>query len=297
MTLHTRSASPEAVRFHYDLGNAFYKLWLDSSMTYSCALFTDGEDGISLETAQMRKLDYHATLSSASGKQRVLDIGCGWGAMLNRLVSHHGVLHGVGLTLSEAQAFWIREGNDPRIEVRVENWHDHEPDQLYDAIVSIGAIEHFARPGLSEQEKIGVYRSFFERCHSWLGPGGRVSIQTIAYGNAGSEDLDEFIVTQIFPESDLPRLTEISAASERRFEILSVVNERDQYVKTLRAWLSRFRQRKAEAVNLVGEEAVSRYEQYLQLSIFMFASGNCDLLRIALRRIDHPRLSFKTKKP
>jgi cyclopropane-fatty-acyl-phospholipid synthase len=291
MKVESPGASAEAIRFHYDVGNDFYRLWLDPSMTYTCALFADGEQENKIFEAQIRKMDYHSALTAAAGCGRVLDIGCGWGGMLRRLVSEHGVGRAVGLTLSDAQAEWIRGEPDPSIEVRVENWMDHKPSQPYDAIVSIESMEAFARPGLSAEEKLAVYSCFFDRCHTWLRPGGRMSLQVIVYGNSGPEDLDSFISSQIFPESDLPRLAEIAGALERRFEIISLVNDRRHYVRTLRAWLGRLRDRRAEAARLAGEETVRRYEEYLQISIVMFASGSCDLYRIALQRIDHPRVS------
>jgi cyclopropane-fatty-acyl-phospholipid synthase len=283
-------ASTEAVRFHYDVGNDFYRLWLDPSMTYTCALFAEGETEEDLHAAQLRKIDYHIANAAAAGAARVLDVGCGWGAMLRRLVSRHGVSRAVGLTLSRAQADWLAQEPDPRVEARVESWTEHRPEAPYDAIVSIEAIEAFARLGLSSQEKIDVYRDLFARCHAWLRPGGGVALQAIVYGNSGPEDFDEFIATQIFPDSDLPSPAEIAAAIERRFEMLSLVNDREHYVRTLRAWLGRLRSRRDEAVGLVGEETVRRYEHYLRLCIYMFASGSCDLYRIALRRIDRPRI-------
>jgi cyclopropane-fatty-acyl-phospholipid synthase len=294
MKANSPGASVEAIRFHYDVGNEFYRLWLDPSMTYTCALFADGEEGEEedkLHQAQVRKMDYHVALAQAAGCQNVLDIGCGWGGMLRRFVCQHGVAHAIGLTLSEAQAAWIASKPDARIELRVENWMDHQPRQPYDAIVSIEAMEAFARPGLSAEEKIAVYAALFERCHAWLRPRGRMSLQVIAYGNSGPEDLDPFIAEQIFPESDLPRLAEIASAIERRFEVTSIVNDRKQYVRTLRAWLRSLRRRRAEAVRLVGEDTVRRYEEYLDISIVVFASGSCDLYRIGLQRIDHPRLN------
>jgi len=284
-------ASVEAIRFHYDAGNEFYRLWLDPSMTYTCALFADGEQEEQIHQAQVRKMDYRVAQAGAAGSQRVLDIGCGWGGMLRRVVGEHGVAHAVGLTLSEAQAAWIRSEPDPRIELRVENWMDHQPPHPYDAIVSIEAMEAFARLGVSVEEKIAVYRRLFDCCHAWLRPGGRMALQVIAYGNSGPEDFDPFIAAQIFPESDLPRLAEIAAAIERRFEVTSLVNDRKHYVKTLRAWLRRLRSRKADAINLVGEDTVGRYEKYLDLSIVAFASGSCDLYRIGLQRIDRPRIA------
>ena len=290
MMRHHSGASPEAVRFHYDIGNDFYQLWLDPSMTYTCALFAEGEDEKALHAAQMRKIDYHIACAGAAGGMRVLDIGCGWGPVLRRLISHHHVSHAVGLTLSEAQSIWLQRDPDPCIEVRVESWADHQPDAPYDAILSIEAIEAFVRPGLTAQQKIGIYSDFFACCHSWLRPGGRLSLQAIMYGNSGPEDLDEFIATQIFPESDLPRLAEVATALERRFEIRSLVNGRDHYVRTLRAWLSRLRSRRSEAMRIAGVEFVQRYQRYLQLCTYIFASGSCDVYRMALQRIDHPRL-------
>src|ERR1700712_46815 len=95
-----RGASAESIQHHYDLSNEFYSLWLDESMTYSCGLWEDGDD--SLLASQLRKIDYLIALSSASGQERVLDIGCGWGSTMHRLVTAHAVDQVTGLTLSPA---------------------------------------------------------------------------------------------------------------------------------------------------------------------------------------------------
>src|SRR5262249_44326113 len=146
MKVNSPGASVEAVRFHYDVGNEFYRLWLDPSMTYTCALFAEGEDEEKLHEAQVRKMDYHVALAQAAGCQNVLDMGGGGGGMLRRFVYNPGVPHAIGLPLSGAQAAWIASEPDARIELRVENWMDHQPRQRYDAIVSIEAMEAFARP-------------------------------------------------------------------------------------------------------------------------------------------------------
>ncbi|MEA2756393.1 MAG: cyclopropane-fatty-acyl-phospholipid synthase [Aliidongia sp.] len=290
----SRGASAEAIQFHYDLANEFYALWLDSSMTYTCALFADGEDATALHQAQMRKLDDHAAQAGVVAGARVLDIGCGWGGMLRRLLRVSGASQVVGLTLSAQQKTWIEGEPDPRLEVRLEDWQDHNPAEPYDAIVSVEAMEAFVRPGQSTAERVAVYRKLFDRCRSWLRPGGMVSLQTIAYGNARPEDLDRFISEQIFPESDLPRLAEIAEAIEQRFEIVRLVNDRAQYLRTVRAWLARLRSNRTAAISMVGPENVQRYEEYLRLCTYMFASGSCDLYRIALRRIDRPHVTRRT---
>lgn len=286
----TRStgASTEAIQFHYDLHNAFYALWLDPSMTYTCALYPESSEETDIETAQLNKIDYHAAQARLTEGARVLDIGCGWGSMLKRFLTHHGAAQGVGLTLSQEQKSWIEQHPDPRLDIRLENWQDHQPEIPYDAILSIESLEAFVRPGQSTEERVAIYRHFFERCREWLKPGGYLSLQTIAYGNARPEDLDSFISQRIFPESDLPRLAEIAEAIEQRFEIITLVNHRADYLRTVRAWLTAFRREKSRAIALVGEEHVRRYEEYLQLCTYMFASGSCDLYRIALRRIDRP---------
>lgn len=282
-------ASQSAIAQHYDVSNDFYRLWLDEHMTYTCALWDDVNEAEALEEAQRSKVDFYAKLVKAQGAKRVLDIGCGWGGALKRLVEAHGVESGIGLTLSPNQVSWMSEYSHPQVNVRLESWADHVPEAPYDAIISIGAFEHFARLGLSSQEKVSVYRSFFERCHEWLQLGGCLGLQTIAYGNSGVKDFDEFIASEIFSESDLPRLAEIAQAIEYLFEIVILQNDRHHYARTLKTWLGRLKANRTEAVQVVEEEKVVVFERYLRLSSYIFQTGNCDLYLIGLRRIDQPR--------
>jgi cyclopropane-fatty-acyl-phospholipid synthase len=151
-------ASPAAIRAHYDLSDEFFQLVLGPDLIYSCAMF-DGVDD--LASAQLRKLDHHIEAAGAAGARRVLDIGCGWGALLQRLVRHANVKGAVSLTLSPSQANWIRRSQKPGIEVREESWRDHKPDKHYDAILSIGAFEHFVHLGIEPARKLEAYREFF----------------------------------------------------------------------------------------------------------------------------------------
>src|SRR5215467_4222501 len=152
-------ASPAAIAVHYDLSDDFFRLVLGREMVYSCALFREGDD---IATAQTRKLDHHISEAAARGAARVLDIGCGWGALLTRLVTEAGVGHAVGLPLSPSQAAWIRRTQSPSVEVREEDWRDHKPNQKYDAIISIGAFEHCVRRHLDPAQKASEYREFFK---------------------------------------------------------------------------------------------------------------------------------------
>ncbi|MHB1536554.1 MAG: SAM-dependent methyltransferase, partial [Acidimicrobiales bacterium] len=214
VTLPDPGASREAIEHHYDVGSDFYAQWLDPLLVYSCAFWAGAPDD-DLAAAQLAKLDWHAAAAQCRGAVRVLDVGCGWGAMLGHLRERWGVSRVTGLTLSSDQAAYIAE-HQPGADVRLEDWRDHNPDGPYDAIVSIGAFEHFARPELSQDERRDVYRSFFERCAGWLPAGGRLSLQTIGYEDfdPASGTVSSFFTGEVFPESTLPLLSDVVVASE-----------------------------------------------------------------------------------
>ena len=279
-------ASSEAIHHHYDIDNEFYRLWLDPDMVYSSALWDNSE---SLQEAQIEKLDYHIRNLGLDRSSHVLDVGCGWGAMLNRLVGTCDVESVVGLTLSEYQLAWINENFiiDKRIEVKLESWEEHIPKKPYDAIVSIGSLEHFARSGLCSTKKVEAYRSFFKRCHGWLNVNGMISLQAIVYERDWTiEGYNEFLTKEILPESDLPFIHEIVSSIDGLFEIVELRNDRTHYVRTLRAWLKLLRKNRSKAVALVGEGTVGDYEKYFQLSMYAFQSARYNLTRITLRKIN-----------
>jgi cyclopropane-fatty-acyl-phospholipid synthase len=141
---HWRSAgtSPAAIAHHYDLPPGFFATWLGQDLVYSCALWEPDDDPAhDLAAAQRRKLDFFARELEVAGA-RLLDIGCGWGALLDRCRRTHDAAGGVGLTLSASQAAFARDRRVPDVDFRVQSWVDHRPDAPYDAISCVEATEH-----------------------------------------------------------------------------------------------------------------------------------------------------------
>ena len=292
----TDGATQAAIEAHYDVGREFYRLWLDPEMIYSCALWPDGTARFDddLARAQQAKLAWHADAAGVGPGARVLDVGCGWGAMLRYLVETRGAAAVTGLTLSSDQADAASALLEPsgRARVRLEDWRDHlagaplDPEEAYDAVVSIGAFEHFTHQGLDRAGRIDVYRRFFEGCARWLVPGGRLSLQTIAY-----EDFDEttgsvssFFTDEIFPESALPHLGEIVAAAEGSFRLQVLRSDPDHYEHTLHLWQQRLEAATDAAIDVAGADTFRRYRKYLRLSRAMFDRRVCTLYRIAFER-------------
>ncbi|MEU6868015.1 cyclopropane-fatty-acyl-phospholipid synthase family protein [Streptomyces sp. NPDC046876] len=283
-------ATAADIQAHYDIGKDFYALWLDPGLTYSCALW-DGITGAPgntdlLAQAQHAKLRYHLEQAGITAGSRLLDIGCGWGSLLRTAVEETGAGRAVGLTLSADQHAHVRSLGLPGVDVAVQDWRDHEPDDGYDGIVSIGAFEHFTHQGMSRDERIDAYRSFFARCAGWLPPLGRLSLQTIALtDDTNHEDsVPDFFAREVFPGSGLPRLSEIATACEPYFAITRLREDGADYARTLRGWSSRLFQAREEAQRLVGPDAYLRYRTYLRASEIVFMRQASTLYRITLRR-------------
>jgi cyclopropane-fatty-acyl-phospholipid synthase len=292
-TAQAAGASPEAIRSHYDVGNDFYRLWLDETMTYSSAMWRGEDDTASLADAQRRKIDWHLRNAGADRATSLLDIGCGWGGMLRAAVATRApgappLQRGVGLTLSDAQAELaraaLRDAGSPPVEIRVESWADHQPAEPYGAIISVGAFEHFTKPKDDAATKTAIYRHFFTRCRDMLAPDARMTLQTIAYGDPDDKVPMGPLVEDIFPESELPRLPEILAAANGIFEVERFRNDRTDYGRTCEIWAANLKVRRAEALEMVGKEQTRRYERYLKFSAWGFFSHRLHLLRFRLKR-------------
>lgn len=275
--------SQDAIQRHYDAGNEFYRLWLDPTLTYSCALWSDDLDE-SLEEAQRAKFRWVERYFADHGASKVLDIGCGWGGVLRHLTQANPQLQATGLTLSAAQHGFVTSQGWDRVEVRLEGWEDHA-DGAYDAIVSIGAFEHFAKLDQSPQERIARYRYFFRKCHDMVPRGAPLALQTVAYGATPHPAKGNEFFADIFPESDCPRLEEIVVAAEGLFELVTLRNDRLHYARTLKVWLRNLKANEVEAVTASNRQVVDLYKKYLGMGAIGFQTDTHRLLRMQLRRL------------
>ena len=289
---HSLERDRRAVTFHYDVANDFYRLWLDPRMVYSCAYFISQDDD--LDAAQECKLDYLCRKLRLRPGQRLLDIGCGWGALVIHAAKHFGV-RAEGLTLSEPQAEWARARiaetgliNEATIDLRDYREISSDGSQHYDAIVSVGMAEHVGREKLPD---------YFSAAHRALKPGGVFLNQAIGEGVVARPDNRDgsFIEQYVFPGGDIPPLPiMLRAAESAGFEIRDVENLREHYALTLRHWLRRLERHHAEALSFVDEATYRVWRLYLAGSAHGFRRGHIAVYQTLLAKLDS---SGQTKLP
>jgi len=273
--------SASAIRHHYDVGNSFYSAWLDPSMAYSCAMWDGIPADAALEDAQIRKHRYHAQSIRAAEGMRVLDVGCGWGAMMRTLLDDFDVAECVGLTLSEEQHAHISQGGRAEMSAILTNWRDYRPERPFGGIISIGAFEHFAHPQQSVDERREVYREFFKACRDWTEGKGRLSLQTIAYASMTPDQANPFITEEIFPDAELPTIEDIVVASNGLFRIELLRDDGLDYARTCEEWSRRLRRAVREGRVDPDKDPVEKYSRYLRMSAAGFRMHKIGLLRIA----------------
>jgi len=275
---HTLSRDRRAVRHHYDVGNDFFALFLDPSMTYSCAIFSRGAR--TLEEAQEAKLELVCSKLKLTAGERVLDVGCGWGSFAIHAAARHGV-HVLGITLAQRQAELAREraqqaGVADRVEIRVADYRELAGEP-FDAIASIGMVEHVG------EERIDLYAA---RLASMLRPGGRL----LNHGIAKLKDFDTpdegpFSERFVFPDGVPLPLSRVELAVERAGMVTTHVEGfAGDYAQTTGHWIERYEQRYADAVRLAGEQRARVWRLYLRAARQGFQTGWASVYQVLAHR-------------
>lgn len=272
---------------HYRLPSDFFALWLGADRHYSCAMW--GDDPRTLEQAQQAKVDFYLR-STRSGPSRILDVGCGWGAVLHELVDRLPEAEAVGLTVTQAHADAAR-ASSPRITALCTDWRDFEPAEPFDLILNFEALEHFEAE--DEASPGSAYSAYFGRCFEWLRPGAPMWLQVICAAGvsrprAADGPLNAFIYETVFPNSSLPNIGPLLAASEPYFRVELIHDGTVDYSRTLRAWYRNLRDQIDDATDVVGAEVAGSFLLYLAACEVVFRRRDVELYRIVFRRRDAP---------
>jgi cyclopropane-fatty-acyl-phospholipid synthase len=288
---HSRARDMAAIRFHYDVGESFYSLWLDQRMAYSCAYFPGGTTAATaseaLDGAQEAKLDLIARKLRLGSGDRLLDIGSGWGSLLNFAAERYGV-RTVGVTLSQRQADEsnaraARAGLADRSVAHVRDYRDLAPLGSFDAVASVGMFEHVGRANLP---------TYFRAAYDAVKPGGLF----LNHGIAGAgprrrtgprlrPTASAFLQRYVFPDGELVAVEDaVAIARATGFEILDVQSLRPHYALTLAAWVARLESHWAEAVATAGDEVGRTWRLYMSAARLGFERGELDVCQLLLAK-------------
>src|SRR3954447_16382603 len=287
--------SPAAIALHYDISDDFFRGWLGDDLVYSCALWQPADPLDTLPAAQRRKIDWFAERLGVADAD-VLDVGCGWGALLDRMRRRSGSRSGVGLTLSANQERRARDREVPDTTFLLQSWTEHRPTRPYDVITAIESTEHFASDGCTPDTKVDVYREFFDAAASWLRPGGRMGLQLICLDGLGEETsrlgrtpVGDLIGREVFPESLPASLAEMVLGWETHFRLSTFLDSTADYVRTFRAWALAHRGTRADAERLVGPEVARRFDRYFAAGEVCFRLREHALYRVILTKRPEPK--------
>lgn len=279
---HQQRDSRANIAHHYDVSDAFYRLWLDPRLVYSCAYYR--RDGDALATAQLQKLDHICRKLRLAPGDRFLDVGCGWGALLLHAAEHYGV-DATGITLSMNQCAHVERaiaarGLAGRVRVELRDYADLPDEPAYDKIASIGMFEH-----------VGLHRfgTYFGKLRSLLRPGGFVLNHGITHNPRGADSLGSgigaFVDEYVFPGGELAHVSTVLAAmADAGLEAIDAEALREHYAKTLWHWLERLEAGADAARREVGEERYRVWRIYLAGSAHAFERGWLSLWQVLAGR-------------
>ena len=272
---HSEKVSKNDVQSHYDIGNDFYEMWLDKTMTYSCAYFASESD--TLEAAQMNKVRHILNKLHAQEGETLLDIGCGWGTLLFTAAKEYG-LKATGVTLSQQQYDFVSdkikaEGLTGQVTVYLEDYR--ELKEQYDHVTSVGMFEHVGKENLA---------AYFSKIDQLLVENGTALIHGITGQHKGA-GVDAWINKYIFPGGYIPNLAEnIDHIMDAHLQVDDLEPLRRHYQKTLEIWTDNFHDVSESVISRYGERFYRMWDLYLQACAASFESGNIDVVQYLLTK-------------
>jgi len=286
---HTKARDKEKIEYHYDVSNAFYRLFLDPEMVYSCAYFA--RDDMTLAEAQLAKLDHILDKAQVKAGDRVLDVGCGWGALIIRAAQRGAQV--VGVTLSQNQHAYAQEriaalGLADRCEARIQDYRDiPEDDGGFDKILSVGMFEHVGMKNLP------VY---FAKLHRLLKDGGAMLMHGICATDPERRQVGrgagEFIDKYVFPDGELPHMSDVvRTMAAERFEIVDVESLRRHYAKTLMYWANALDEHPEEAIASAGEKRFRIWRVYLAGCSYGFRENWMNIYQLLACKLGGPGMN------
>jgi cyclopropane-fatty-acyl-phospholipid synthase len=281
---HTKKSDKEAIQYHYDVSNAFYQTWLDPRMVYSCAYFENGDE--TLEAAQLKKIDHILTKVQVRPGHRLLDIGCGWGALVIRAAQHYGA-HCVGVTLSQNQFDLATErvkaaGLQDRIEIRLQDYRDVEGQ--FDRITSVGMFEHVG---------VNYLEAYFAQIRKLLKDDGWVLNHGITSTDANNGETSHgggrFVDRYVFPQGELPHISTVLRTMQLGgLEALDVESLRRHYMHTTRLWSQAFEAGTAQLRGMVPEKTWRIWRIYLAGCQWAFDNDEISLYQVLCGKSGRP---------
>lgn len=263
-----------AIQYHYDVSNDFYHLWLDKNMVYSCAYFEHGDED--LDTAQLKKIDHILKKIQLRSTSKLLDIGCGWGALVLRAAQQYGTKC-VGITLSKRQEELAKkrvfeEGLNDKIEIRLQDYRD--VNGSFDRITSVGMFEHVGLNNLP---------GYFSKINSLLTEDGIAMNHGITTTDVNNKETPygDFVENYVFPKGQLPHIsTVLKAMQQGGLEALDIENLRRHYTKTCSIWTDNFENNTEEIRKIAGERRYRIWRIYLAGCAYAFQEDWISLYQI-----------------
>ncbi len=288
---HSRQRDRAAVRYHYDVSNDFYALWLDVRMTYSCAYFETGDED--LNAAQEAKYDLICRKLRLRPGERLLDLGCGWGGLVIHAAERYGV-QATGVTLSVQQAVLARQrvndaGLTSRAHILLDDYRDLPTTTPYDKIVSVGMFEHVGRSRLPEYfttayrllKVSGLFLNHgIARQHDFQNPARRMLARELSARAS-------FVGNYVFPDGELVPISESLGLAERAgWEVRDVESLREHYARTLRSWSERLARQSNEAIRIAGPETYRLWRLFMAGAAHGFEREHLSVYQALLAKPD-----------